>query len=255
MDDQNENRKKISLEKDGKEDSVHSPVREAYPVYKEEPDMELLQKAEYRNTPSFDHFNNEVQYEEPEMNYELPPVQQASPFPPVYNPGYQNGVQYNNNVRYFVPQQGGPRHLPKPMPNNRQFPQAPGPNTPPNNAGKTYTNMKYCKYCGQKILSEAVVCTHCGRQVDVMKKANAVPPPYAAPKKVNISQKSKKTTMTLALLGLFGIGGLHRFYSGKILSGILYFLTGGLFFIGTIVDLFKINNDEFTDSDGYYIKR
>ncbi len=252
MDDQQGNRKKISLEKSGNEESVHSPVREAYPIYNDEPDMNLLQKSEYRNSPAFNQYNNEVRYDEPDMNYELPPVQQAAPFPPAYDPGYQqNGVQYNNNVHYFVPQQGGPRHLPNPVPGNMNYPPVP----PQNNNGKTYTKMKYCKYCGKQILADAVVCTHCGRQVDVIKRNVAAAPPYPGKKQVNISQKSKKTTMTLALLGLFGLGGLHRFYSGKILSGLLYFFTGGLFLIGTIVDLFKINNDEFTDSDGYYIKK
>jgi TM2 domain-containing membrane protein YozV len=36
------------------------------------------------------------------------------------------------------------------------------------------------------------------------------------------------------------IPGAHRFYLGKIGSGIAYFLTGGVFFIGTFVDLFNI---------------
>jgi TM2 domain-containing membrane protein YozV len=40
-------------------------------------------------------------------------------------------------------------------------------------------------------------------------------------------------------LSLF-IPGMHRFYLGKIGSGIVYFLTGGLFFIGTLTDLFRI---------------
>lgn len=252
MDAQNGNRKKISLEKGRNEDAVHSPIREAYPVYNEEPDMELLQKAEYRNTPSFDRNDNRMQYEEPNMNYEIPQVQPATSFQPAYNPQYQNEMQYNN-MQFFAPQPNTPRHLPTPMPNNQQYPPAPQMQ----NNMKTYTKMKYCKYCGKQILSEAVVCTHCGRQVDVIKKSNAkVPiPNYQNNKKMNISPKSKKTTMTLALIGLLGFGGLHRFYSGKILSGLLYFFTGGLFLIGTIVDLFKINNDDFTDSDGYYIKK
>jgi hypothetical protein len=33
---------------------------------------------------------------------------------------------------------------------------------------------------------------------------------------------------------------MHRFYLGKIGSGILYFLTGGLFFVGTLIDAFRI---------------
>ncbi len=37
---------------------------------------------------------------------------------------------------------------------------------------------------------------------------------------------------------LFGFGGLHRLYNGKIGTGILWFITGGLFGVGQVVDLF-----------------
>lgn len=39
------------------------------------------------------------------------------------------------------------------------------------------------------------------------------------------------------LLGFFIIAGVHRFLIGQIGMGILYFFTGGLCLIGTIVDL------------------
>ena len=42
--------------------------------------------------------------------------------------------------------------------------------------------------------------------------------------------------LVLTLLGLFGIAGIHRFILGHIGLGILYFLTIGLCWIGTIVD-------------------
>jgi TM2 domain-containing membrane protein YozV/predicted transcriptional regulator len=44
----------------------------------------------------------------------------------------------------------------------------------------------------------------------------------------------------LWLLSGFGIFGFHRFYLGKIPSGILWMFTGGLFGIGTIYDLFTL---------------
>jgi TM2 domain-containing membrane protein YozV len=39
---------------------------------------------------------------------------------------------------------------------------------------------------------------------------------------------------------IFGFIGLHRFYYGKTLTGILWFFTLGLLFIGWIIDLFLI---------------
>jgi TM2 domain-containing membrane protein YozV len=40
---------------------------------------------------------------------------------------------------------------------------------------------------------------------------------------------------------LLGIFGAHRFYQGKILSGVLYLLTVGVFGLGIIYDLFTLN--------------
>ena len=42
----------------------------------------------------------------------------------------------------------------------------------------------------------------------------------------------------LTFLGLFGI---HRFYMGKWLTGILYLLTGGLFGLGYLYDYWTLN--------------
>ncbi|MFA5404751.1 MAG: NINE protein [Ignavibacteria bacterium] len=39
-----------------------------------------------------------------------------------------------------------------------------------------------------------------------------------------------------------GVFGVHKFYLEKIAVGIIYFLTGGLFLIGWIYDLFTLGN-------------
>ncbi len=65
--------------------------------------------------------------------------------------------------------------------------------------------------------------------------------------------KDTSTGYCFWLLGLLGLCGLHRFYAGKWLTGILWLCTGGLFFIGQIVDLFLIprmidkHNDRLAD--------
>ena len=44
----------------------------------------------------------------------------------------------------------------------------------------------------------------------------------------------------LWFLSFFGVLGLHRFYLGKIPTGILWMFTGGLFGFGTIYDFFTL---------------
>jgi TM2 domain-containing membrane protein YozV len=39
-----------------------------------------------------------------------------------------------------------------------------------------------------------------------------------------------------------GVFGIHKFYLDKIAIGIIYLLTGGLFMIGWIYDLFTLGN-------------
>jgi TM2 domain-containing membrane protein YozV len=46
------------------------------------------------------------------------------------------------------------------------------------------------------------------------------------------------------LMWVFGFVGIHRFYYGKPITGVIWLLTGGLLLIGWIVDLFLIPSME-----------
>jgi TM2 domain-containing membrane protein YozV len=55
-------------------------------------------------------------------------------------------------------------------------------------------------------------------------------------------RKDPQTILLLCLIGLIGVAGIHRFVIGHIGMGILYFFTGGLCLIGTIVDAVNYKN-------------
>ena len=54
------------------------------------------------------------------------------------------------------------------------------------------------------------------------------------------TRKEKGIAFGLTLLGFVFVAGMQHFYLGRIFRGIVWFLTGGLLFIGTIYDVFTI---------------
>ncbi|MFN3587002.1 MAG: NINE protein [Moraxellaceae bacterium] len=48
-------------------------------------------------------------------------------------------------------------------------------------------------------------------------------------------------TVAWVLLTFLGVFGIHRFYLGKWLTGILWLCTGGLFLVGWLYDLWTLN--------------
>lgn len=69
---------------------------------------------------------------------------------------------------------------------------------------------------------------------------------------VSRSDKSKKVTLFLCIFG--GMVGLHNFYVGKFLRGIIFLFTIGLFGFGWVYDIIKIAMGQFTDSVGAPVK-
>jgi TM2 domain-containing membrane protein YozV len=54
------------------------------------------------------------------------------------------------------------------------------------------------------------------------------------------SVQGSHSTLMGYLLWIFGFMGSHRFYYGRQITGVIWFFTLGLFFVGWIIDLFLI---------------
>lgn len=50
-------------------------------------------------------------------------------------------------------------------------------------------------------------------------------------------RKEPQMVLITTLIGFVGLAGLHRFILGQIGMGLLYFFTGGLCLVGTIIDV------------------
>lgn len=67
----------------------------------------------------------------------------------------------------------------------------------------------------------------------------------------------KEYSLTWVLLTFGGLFGIHRFYMGKIFTGLLYLFTGGLFLVGYLYDYWTLNeqldeiNRESSSRSGY----
>ena len=128
---------------------------------------------------------------------------------------------------------------------------------------------KYCKYCGQVIDADCVICPKCGKQVEEIKYSrpdniiinnnnNASSSASASAMFGNASNVSPKSWLVTLLLCLFlGTIGIHRFYVGKIGTGILMILLlmTGISAIWAVIDLILIILGKFKDKQGLLITR
>ena len=111
----------------------------------------------------------------------------------------------------------------------------------------------YCSTCGQQIAKVARACPFCGAPVyqnlprevpqqiiiNNSNNANTVQAGYGyGPVPAGLRAKDK--WIALLLWFFLGFVGAHKFYEGKILMGIVYILTVGLFGIGWVVDFFVL---------------
>ena len=105
-------------------------------------------------------------------------------------------------------------------------------------------NTKFCKHCGKQISAAAVICPHCGCQVEELKhteQPNIVINNTNTNKNTHINSpvvalRPKNKWVAFLLCLFLGMLGAHKFYEGKIGMGIVYLFTGGLFGIGWLID-------------------
>ena len=128
---------------------------------------------------------------------------------------------------------------------------------------------KYCKFCGQVIDADCVICPKCGKQVEEIKYSrpdniiinnnnNASSSASASAMFGNASNVSPKSWLVTLLLCLFlGTICIHRFYVGKIGTGILMILLlmTGISAIWAVIDLILIILGKFKDKQGLLITR
>jgi TM2 domain-containing membrane protein YozV len=67
------------------------------------------------------------------------------------------------------------------------------------------------------------------------------------------SDKNWVAVLLLGLLGIFGIAGIDRFYTGSILLGILKLITFGGLGLWTIIDVILVVTGSYKDGNGNVI--
>jgi len=117
----------------------------------------------------------------------------------------------------------------------------------------------YCKECLAEIKGRYYCREHAAYAFGDQRlhMAPAAPPQAVVNNYVNqiydgYPYKSRLVAVLLCLF--FGYLGFHRFYLGKIGTGLIWFFTGGFFVVGWILDLIFITLGFFRDKAGYPLR-
>lgn len=113
----------------------------------------------------------------------------------------------------------------------------------------TEVKTKFCKFCGEKIPEDAVMCTHCGRQVEQLKTEQPQVIVNNNNTNTNVNRnmnagygrgREKSKWVALILCIFLGWMGAHKFYEEKAGMGVIYLFTFGLFGIGWLIDFIAL---------------
>ncbi len=137
--------------------------------------------------------------------------------------------------------------------------------------------VAYCAYCKASILNRNQKCPNCGSTVfrtddepaapvyaqsepRVVQQPVYIEKPVYVERTVYVEQPAtftsrKSWVVALVLCILFGAAGFHRFYVGKVGSGLMFLFTAGWFGIGWLVDIISILSGNFRDSYGLPVNR
>jgi len=99
----------------------------------------------------------------------------------------------------------------------------------------------YCQRCGAPMAPDDRFCRKCGGD-------SAAPGAATGVATAGISEKRRAVAAILCFL--FGVFGVHRFYVGKVGTGLLWLFTLSFLGVGMVVDFILILAGEFRDSDG-----
>ncbi len=127
----------------------------------------------------------------------------------------------------------------------------PGPSdkaVPPREAPSDGAYMAFCITCGAEMDRGDIYCHGCGWDSRIVPKA---PPPRL----VDPNPSPYNRLAALLLCVLVGFFGLHRFYVGKVGTGVIWLLTLGFLGVGQVYDLVLIATGEFRDIDNRRVLR
>ena len=103
--------------------------------------------------------------------------------------------------------------------------------------------MVFCRACGKQLHFTALTCTQCGAQQQ--------PQRGAAPGRPLDPNASPRLLLPAVLLCFwFGVFGVHRFYVGKVGTGLLQLFTFGGLGLWALIDLIILVCGAFTDGEG-----